>query len=98
MVAMEMRNEDQVDRLARDVEALERRQRGGAAIDQKIDRRARDVEAGVLPAARAERVAAADELQLHRLRRLRALRNHRPRGAPKIRVNNQIGTTITAPS
>ena len=34
---------------------------------RKLTARARDVEAGVEPAAGAERIAAADKLQLHRL-------------------------------
>src|SRR5690242_17044864 len=67
MISMEMRDHDQVDRLALDAEPLQRRQRGGAAVDQEIDRSARDMEAGILAAAGAKRVAAADELQLHRL-------------------------------
>ncbi|GCC48661.1 hypothetical protein chiPu_0032789, partial [Chiloscyllium punctatum] len=64
MVAVEMRDQDQVDRVAVDLEPLQRRQRGGAAIDQEIDALAADVEAGVEAAAGAERIAAADKSQL----------------------------------
>ena len=67
MVAMEMRDQDQVDAVARYAEALQRGQRRRAAIDQEIDGGARDMEAGIEPAAGPERVAAADKSQLHRL-------------------------------
>ncbi len=96
MIAVEMRDQDQVDFVARDAEPLQRRQRRGAAIDQEIDARAGDVKAGVGPAAGAERVAAADKSQLHR--RLPPARNYRPRGVPNSRDSSQIGITITAPS
>ena len=66
MIAVEMRDQDEVDVVARDAEPLQRRQRGGAAIDQEIDAFAGDMKAGVVPAAGAERVAAADKSQLHR--------------------------------
>src|SRR6478735_7803512 len=66
MVAMEMRDQDQVDVVAHDAEAFQRGQRRRAAIDQEIDAVTRDVEAGVEPAAGTERVAAADKSQLHR--------------------------------
>src|SRR5581483_7956165 len=66
VIAVEMRDQDEIDRVALDAEAFQCRQRRGAAIDQKVDGSARDVKAGVLPAAGTERVAATDELQLHR--------------------------------
>src|SRR5260370_5118899 len=66
MIAVEMRDQDEVDRIARDGEPLQRRQRGCAAIDQEIDVLAGDMEAGVEPATGTERIAAADKLQLHR--------------------------------
>ena len=61
MIAMEMRDQDQVDVIAGDAEPLQRRQRRGAAIDQEIDVSARDMETGVGSAARAKRIAAADK-------------------------------------
>ena len=66
VIAVEMRDQDEVDRIGRDGEPLQRRQRGCAAIDQEIDVLAGDMEAGVEPATGAERIAAADKLQLHR--------------------------------
>ena len=66
MIAMEMGDQDGVDRVARDAEALEPNERGRAAIDQEIRALADHMEAGVELPARAERVAAADELQMHR--------------------------------
>src|SRR5512144_509321 len=57
MVAVKMRDQDQVDGVARDAETLKRRQRRRTAIDQEIDAPARDVEAGGEPAAGTERVA-----------------------------------------
>ena len=66
MIAVEMRDQDQIDIVARDAEPLQCRQRRGAAIDQEIDVFAADMKAGVVPAAGPERVAAADKLQLHR--------------------------------
>src|SRR5579871_3333240 len=65
MIAVEVAEEDRVDGVARNAEPLEPDQRGGAAIDQEIRRLADHVEAGVEPAARAERISAADELQVH---------------------------------
>jgi hypothetical protein len=65
MIAVEMRDQDRVDGAARNAEPLEPDQRGGAAIDQKVRALAHHVEAGVEAAARAERVPAADELQMH---------------------------------
>ncbi|MGY3272706.1 hypothetical protein ACVJ5M_000303 [Bradyrhizobium sp. S3.7.6] len=61
MVAVEMRDENEVDLVAVDLESLQRRQGRRAAIDQEVGRAPRDVEAGVEPAARAEGVAAADK-------------------------------------
>jgi hypothetical protein len=66
MIAMKMRDQNEIDLVARDTEPLQRRQRGGAAIDQEIDVAAGDVKAGVISAARTQRVAAADKSQLHR--------------------------------
>ena len=97
MIAVEMRDQDEVDIVARDAEPLQRRQRRGAAIDQEIDALAGDMKAGVGPAAGTERVAAADKLQLHR-RSPASGKCYRPRGAPNIRDSSQIGITITAPS
>src|SRR5579859_1770578 len=59
MVAVEMRDQDQVDLVALYSEALQSRQRRGAAIDQEIGCLAGDLKAGVLSAAGAERIAAA---------------------------------------
>jgi hypothetical protein len=61
MIAVKMRNQNKVNIVARDTLPLQGRQRRGAAIDQEIDLAAGDVEAGVGPAARAERVATADK-------------------------------------
>ena len=71
MIAVKMRDQDQVDVVAPDVEPLQRRQRGGAAVDQEIDAAAGDMKAGIVPAAGAERIAAADKSQLHRSGSLR---------------------------
>ena len=65
VIAMEMGDQDDVDVITGDAEPLERDQGGGAAIDQKIRAFAGDVKAGVETPARAERVAATDELDLH---------------------------------
>ncbi len=65
MIAVEMRDQDDVDVLARNAEALQRDQRRRAAVDQEIGALARDVKAGVEAPAGAQRIAAADELQLH---------------------------------
>src|SRR6266566_8242149 len=59
MVTVEMRDQDEVDILARDIEPLQGRQRRRAAIDQEIDAAAGDMKAGVETAAGTERVAAA---------------------------------------
>src|SRR5687768_16687027 len=59
MVAVEMRDQYQVDAVADDTEPLQRQQRRGAAIDQEIDAGAGDMETGVGAATGAERVAAA---------------------------------------
>src|SRR5262249_41296266 len=67
MIAVEMRDQGEIDWLSRNAEGFQRRQRCGAAIDQEIDRGARDVKASGVAAAGADRTAAADELQLHRL-------------------------------
>src|SRR6185437_3519776 len=96
MIAVKVGDEDQLDVVAHDTVALQRRQRRGAAIDQDIDRRSRDMKAGVLPAAGAEGVAAADKVHLHRMDRLQG--DQRPRGAPNSRDKSQIGITMTAPS
>jgi hypothetical protein len=66
VVALEMRDQDQVDIVAIDLEPVQGRQRGGPAIDQEIDLLPGDVEAGIRPATRAECIAAADKAQLHR--------------------------------
>src|ERR1700730_7695226 len=66
MIAMEMRDQNKVDIVARDGKPLQRRQRRRAAIDQEIDALSGDMKAGVEPAAGAECVAAADKSQLHR--------------------------------
>ncbi|MGY3295093.1 hypothetical protein ACVW0I_000854 [Bradyrhizobium sp. LM6.11] len=66
MVAVEMRDQDEIDIVAVDLESLQRRQSRRAAIDQEVDLAPRDVEAGVEPAAGSEGVAAADKAQLHR--------------------------------
>ena len=66
MIAVEMRDQDEVDVVARDAEPLQCRQRGCAAIDQEIGAFAGDMKAGIVPSAGSERVAAADKLQLHR--------------------------------
>ena len=65
MVAMEMREQDELDGIAVDAALLERHQRGGAAIDQGIGVRAVEMEAGIEPSAGPEGVARADELQPH---------------------------------
>jgi hypothetical protein len=46
-----MRDQDQVDLVARDAEPLQGHQRRRAAIDQHVDPLAGQVEAGVEPAA-----------------------------------------------
>ena len=66
VVAMKMGDQDEIDVVAHDAAALQRRDRGGAAIDQEIDGLSGNVEAGILPAAGAEGIAAADKLHLHR--------------------------------
>jgi hypothetical protein len=48
------------------------------------------------PDDHAERIAAADKSQLHRL--LPPVSGYRPRGLPNSRDSSQIGITITAPS
>jgi hypothetical protein len=68
MIAVEMRNQDQLDVVALDLEPLHCRQRRGAAVDQQIGALSGEMKAGVVAAARAERVTAADEPQLHRPR------------------------------
>src|SRR5436305_15066071 len=66
MIAVEMRDQDEVDIVSDDAEPFQRRQRRGAAIDQEIDVAAGDVKTGVVAATGTQRVAAADKLQLHR--------------------------------
>jgi len=51
MIAMEMRDQDEVDVVARNAQPLQRRQRRRAAIDQEIDAVAGDVKTAVAPAA-----------------------------------------------
>jgi hypothetical protein len=66
MIAVEVRDQNEIDVVAGNPQPLQRRQGRCAAIDQEIDAIARDVKAGVAPAAGTERVAAADKLQSHR--------------------------------
>jgi hypothetical protein len=55
MVAVKMRDQDEVYVLACDAEPLQGRQRGGAAIDQEIDVAAGDMKTGVVSATGTER-------------------------------------------
>jgi hypothetical protein len=57
MIAVKMRDQNEVNIVARDTLPLQRRQRRGAAIDQEIDVFAGDMEAGVEPAAGAKRAS-----------------------------------------
>src|SRR3546814_2375928 len=65
MVAMQMGDQDRVDRIRIDAELLHGDQRGGAAVDEEAGGRARHHEAGIEAAAAAESVAAAEKLKLH---------------------------------
>jgi hypothetical protein len=65
-----MGEDDQVDRIAIDVEALHRDQRRGTAIDKEIEFPAHHVKAGVESPPGSESVAAADELKVHYIRSL----------------------------
>src|ERR1700678_804614 len=56
MIAVKMRDQDEIDIVARDIEPLQGRQRGGAAIDQEIDVFTGDMKARVEAAAGAERI------------------------------------------
>src|SRR3546814_20003286 len=65
MVAMQMGDQDRVDRIRIDAELLHGDQRGGAAVDEETGGRAGHHEAGIEAAAAAESVAAAEKLKLH---------------------------------
>src|SRR5207249_10686826 len=65
VVAMKVRDRDRVDRLTVDV-LLDRRQGGAAAVEQKCHPGCAHVDRGIGPAAVAERVAAAEELDSYR--------------------------------
>src|SRR5208282_3321300 len=54
-----------VDVVAIDPKLVHRDQRGRAAIDQRVDALSYEMEAGIESPARAEGIAAADELQIH---------------------------------
>ena len=68
MIAMQVAHQHRLDAVGLDAETLERDQRGRPAIDQEARFRCRHQEAGVIPAAAAEGVAAAEKANLHRLR------------------------------
>jgi hypothetical protein len=63
MVGMKMRDQDGVDRFGVDGQAVERNERGRAAIDQHIHIAPDQMKAGVEPPAGAEGIPAAEELQ-----------------------------------
>ena len=67
VIAVKVREEDDVDLVAVDRELVHRNERGGAAIDQGVDAASDEMEAGIELPARAEGIAAADELQMHGL-------------------------------
>ena len=59
MVGMEMREQDEVDRVAVDAKPLHRDERRGAAINQKTDSVRGHVKARIESAARSERIPRA---------------------------------------
>jgi hypothetical protein len=65
MIGVKMRDEDDVDVIAIDRKLVHGNQRRRPAIDQCVDVRPYKVKAGIESPARAESVAAADELQVH---------------------------------
>jgi hypothetical protein len=48
-----------------DGELVQGNQRSRPAIDQRVDAGSHEMKAGIEPSAGAERIAAADELQVH---------------------------------
>ena len=67
VIGVKVREEDDVDVVAIDRELVHRNERGRAAIDEGIDTPSDEMEAGIESSARAEGIAAADELQMHGL-------------------------------
>src|SRR5262249_3011040 len=67
MIAMQMTEHDRVDGTGVDAACAQRHQRRGTEIDEHGPAAGPDHEAGVETAAGAERVAAADDGQPHRL-------------------------------
>src|SRR5229473_5480211 len=65
MVGVVVSEDDQVDCITIDAEALHRNQRRGAAIDKKIQLSGHHVKAGIEAPPGPERIAAADELKMH---------------------------------
>src|SRR5262249_162832 len=62
MIAMQMADDDQIDRVRIDAIALHADERGGAAIDQELRLARIDMKAGLQPAPGTEGIAATDEL------------------------------------
>jgi hypothetical protein len=67
MIAVKMRDQDEIDLVAHDTQPLQGRQRGGAAVDQEIGALACGMKAGVVSSAGTERIAAADKSHVHGL-------------------------------
>src|SRR6266516_5557338 len=67
MIAVQVTQHDAVDGAGIDVSGLQRGQRAGAAVEEKVAACRLDAEAGVEPAAGTEGVARADDRQLHAL-------------------------------
>ncbi len=67
MIAVQMAEQDAVDRIGIDALGLEGRERGGAAIEQQVTPQRLDAEAGIEAAAGTERVARADNGDFHAL-------------------------------
>src|SRR5579859_4251509 len=65
MIAVQVAHQHGVDAVGVDAVALERDQRRGAAIDQKPRLRRGHQEAGMIPAAAAEGIAAPEKPDLH---------------------------------
>src|SRR5262245_37856579 len=65
MIAVQVAEHHAVERIRIDALRFECGQRGGAAIEQHVAASGLDTEAGVGAAAGAERVARADDRQLH---------------------------------
>src|SRR4051794_1726445 len=65
MVAVQVRQRDDIDRVRINPEPLQRHERSGPEIQRKPGATAVDQEAGVVAPARAERVPASDDRQAH---------------------------------